>query len=251
MPLARSPLLRCLLLALSLATAGRAGDLVVSAAASLTDAFQELGRRHEARHPGTRVVLNAGASDKLLQQILAGAPVDVFASADQAAMDRAVAQGAVDAASRATFAGNALVMIVPLEARSPATPAELLQPQVRRVAIANPASVPAGRYAREALEALGLWRAVEAKAVFGQSVRQCLDYAARGEVDAAFVYATDAAIQTHKVRVVATVPTRTPITYPLAVATGTRQAEAARAFVALVLSPEGRAVLARFGFTTP
>ncbi len=229
----------------------RGGDLVVSAAISLTEAFQELGRRYEARHPGTKVVLNTGASDKLLQQILAGAPADVFASADQVAMDKAVAQKAVDPATRATFAGNALVLIVPADAKGPASPAALLDPKVRRVAVANPASVPAGRYAREALEAQGLWAAVEAKAVFGQSVRQCLDYVARGEVDAGFVYATDAAVQAGKVRVAATVPTRTPVTYPIALVLGTRQTEAARAFVALVVSVEGREVLARHGFTAP
>jgi molybdate transport system substrate-binding protein len=244
-------LLRSLALGLGLAASLSAGDLVVSAAASLTEAFQELGRRHEARHPGTKVVFNTGASDKLLAQILAGAPVDVFASADQVAMDKAVAQRAVDPATRATFAGNALVLIVPAGASHPATPAALLDPKVGRVAVANPASVPAGRYTREALEALGLWAGVEAKAVFGQSVRQCLDYVARGEVDAGFVYATDAAVQAAKVKVAALVPTRTPVTYPIAVVAGTRQAEAAKAFVALVCSAEGREVLARFGFTKP
>lgn len=223
---------------------------MVSAASSLADAFRELGRQHEARHPGTRVVLNTGASDKLLLQILAGAPVDVFASADQVAMDRAVAEGAVDPGTRVTFAGNTLVMIVPVGAPGPASPAELLHPGVRRVAIANPASVPAGRYTREALEPAGLWPGVQAKAVFAQSVRQCLDYVARGEVDAGFVYATDAALQAGKVRVAAPVPTRTPVTYPMAVVGRTRQAEEARAFIALVRSGEGRAVLARFGFTS-
>lgn len=229
----------------------RGGELVVSAAASLAEAFQELGRRHEARHPGLKIVLNTGASDKLLQQILAGAPVDVFASADQAAMDKAVARKAVDPATRATFAGNALVMIVPAGAGGPTTPAALLGSAVRRVAVANPASVPAGRYTRELLESLGSWAAVEPKVVFGQSVRQCLDYVARGEVDAGFVYATDAAVQSSKVKVAATLPTRTPVTYPIAVVTGSRQAEAARSFVALVCSDEGRAVLARFGFKAP
>lgn len=240
-------------LGLGLAASLSAGDLVVSAAASLSEAFQELGRRHEARHPGAKVVFNTGASDKLLQQILAGAPADVFASADQVAMDKAVAQRAVDPATRATFAGNALVMIVPvgLPGPAPAALADLLRPAVRRVAVANPASVPAGRYTREALVALGLWPGVEGKAVLGQSVRQCLDYVARGEVEAGFVYATDAAVQAAKVKVAATVPTRTPVTYPIAVVAGTRQAEAARAFVALVCSHEGREVLARHGFTRP
>ncbi|HWI10060.1 MAG TPA: molybdate ABC transporter substrate-binding protein, partial [Burkholderiaceae bacterium] len=188
----------------------QAADLTVSAAASLTNAFKELGPAFEAQNPGTTVVFNFAASDALLAQIAKGAPADVFASADQQAMDRADAQKVLVAGSRRNFAGNSLVMIVPGDsALGLGAPADLQRPAVKRVAIGNPASVPVGRYTKASLEAAKLWAAIEPKAVLAQSVRQALDYVARGEVEAGFVYATDAAIMKDKVKVVATVPTDT------------------------------------------
>ena len=120
-----------------------------------------------------------------------------------------------------------------------------------RVAIGNPAGVPAGRYAKGALESAKLWAAVEPKAVMAQSVRQALDYVARGEVEAGFVYATDAAIMKDKVRVVATIATATPITYPIAAIAGSPNPAAARRVLGFLASPAAQAVLARHGFGTP
>ena len=239
------------LLALLCSTA-HAADLTVCAASSLTNAFRDLGPAFEAGHPGTTVVFNFGASDALLAQIARGAPADVFASADPEAMDRAAAQRLLAPGSRRNFVGNALVMITPAD--SPlalASPADLQRPEVKRVAVGNPASVPAGRYAKAALVAAGLWAAVEPKAVFTQNVRQALDYVARGEVEAGFVYATDAAIMKNRVRVAASVPTDTPVTYPIAAVAGSPNAEAARKFLDFVLTPAAQAVLARHGFTKP
>jgi molybdate transport system substrate-binding protein len=229
-----------------------AADLVVSAAASLTDAFRAAGEAYEARHPGTRVVLNFAASDVLLRQIVNGAPADVFASADQAAMDKAVAAGAVDPATRHDFARNRLLLVVPKDARVAVPSAQALAgADVKRVAYGDPASVPAGRYARAALESLGLWNAVSAKGVLAQNVRQALDYVARGEVDAGLVFATDAAAMRDRVTVVATVPTPRPVTYPIAVVAGSKQAGEAAAFSAFVRSAEGRRILAGYGFQAP
>lgn len=229
-----------------------AADLVVSAAASLTDGFQAAGSAYEKAHPGTHVVFNFAASDVLLRQIEQGAPVDVFASADEVAMDKAVAGKVVDATSRRDFASNALVLIVPLGAgQGIAGPADLASPAVKRVAYGDPASVPVGRYTKAALEAATLWDVVSAKGVLAQNVRQSLDYVARGEVDAGFVFATDAAIAKGRVRVVATVPTPTPVRYPLASVSGTKQAGEARAFRDFVLSAEGQGILARYGFGAP
>ena len=155
--------------------------------------------------------------DALLAQIAKGAPVDVFASADQEAMDRADRQQLLAAGSRRNFVGNALVLIVPSDSTlGLKAAADLGRPAVKRVAIGNPASVPVGRYTKGALEAAKLWATVEPKAVLAQSVRQALDYVARGEVEAGLVYATDAALMKDKVRVVASVPTTTAITYPIA-----------------------------------
>ena len=238
---------------LALASLGaEAADLTVSAAASLTNAFRELGPAFEARNPDTKVLLNFGASDALLAQIAKGAPADVFVSADQDAMDRAEAQKLLAAGSRRNFVSNALVMIVPGDSTLRLkTLADLQRPEVRRVAIGNPASVPVGRYTRGALEAARLWAAVEPKAVLAQNVRQALDYVARGEVEAGFVYLTDAAIMKDKVQVVATVPTDTSITYPIATVAGSPNPEAARKFLDFVVTPAAQAVLARYGFGKP
>ena len=239
------------LLALS-SVAGHAADLTVSAAASLTNAFKELGPAFEAGHPATQVVFNFAASDALLAQIAKGAPVDVFASADQAAMDRADAQKLLVAGTRRNFVANALVMIVPGDsALGLKALADLRKPEVKRVAIGNPAGVPAGRYTRGSLEAAKLWGAVEPKAVMAQSVRQALDYVARGEVEAGFVYATDAAIMRDKVKIVAAIPTETPISYPIAAIAGSPNPDAARQFLDFVATPAAQAVLARYGFVTP
>ena len=239
------------LLALS-SVAVQAADLTVSAAASLTNAFRELGPAFEAQNPGTQVVFNFAASDALLAQIAKGAPADVFASADQEAMDRAAAQNVLVAGTRRNFVANTLVMIVPSDSKlGLAAMADLQKPEVKRVAIGNPAGVPVGRYTKGSLEAAKLWAAVEPKAVMAQSVRQALDYVARGEVEAGFVYATDAAIMKDKVKVVATIPTESPITYPVAAVAGSPNRDAARKFLDFVMTPAAQAVLARYGFGKP
>lgn len=232
--------------------AAQAADLTVSAAASLTHAFRDLGPAFEAQNPGIQVLFNFAASDALLAQIAKGAPVDVFAAADQDAMDRAEAQKLLAPGSRHNFAGNTLVLVTPGDSTlNLKSLADLQGAEVRRIALGNPSGVPAGRYARGALEAAGLWPAVEPKAVFAQNVRQGLDYVARGEVEAGFVYGTDAAVQKDKVKLAFAVPTGMPILYPVATVAASPNADAARRFVAFVLSPAGRAVLARHGFRKP
>jgi molybdate transport system substrate-binding protein len=240
------------LLLLAGVSGASAADLVVSAASSLTDAFTAVGKAYEAKRPGTHVVLNFAASDVLLRQITSGAPADVFASADQAAMDKAAAAKAIDPATRKDFAANRLVLVVPHDSQAAIHgSADLKAAGVKRVAYGDPASVPVGRYTQAALEQQGLWEAVSAKGVLAQNVRQSLDYVARGEVDAGFVFATDAAIMKDKVKVAATVPTPKPITYPIAVVAGSKQPGDAAAFEAFVQSAEGRGILAGFGFEAP
>jgi len=229
-----------------------AAELTVPAAASLTNAFREIGQAFEAAHPATPVRFNFAASGALLQQIAQGAPVDVFASADMETMDQAEQRRLVRPADRAVFARNALVVVVPSDAAVvPKSLAELAAPAFRRVAIGVPASVPVGRYARAVLEKAGLWPAIEAKAVGAQSVRQALDYVARGEVDAGFVYATDAAVLPGKVRLAFTVPTDAPVLYPIAPVAASTNPAGAQQFVAYVLSPAGQAILAKHGFAAP
>ncbi|CAB3757292.1 molybdate ABC transporter substrate-binding protein [Paraburkholderia solisilvae] len=227
----------------------RADDLIVSAAASLTNAFKAVGEAFEKQHPGTKVLFNFGASDVLMQQIANGAPADVFASADQKAMDKAAAEKVIVSATRKDFAANSLVLIVPSDSRfAPATLNELSAASVKRVAYGDPASVPVGRYTEGALKAAGVWDAVSAKGVLATNVRQSLDYVSRGEVDAGFVFGTDAAIMPERVKIALTVPTQTPITYPIAQVEGSHHAADAQAFINFVLSPAGQAVLAKYGF---
>jgi len=234
------------------ALSAQAAELTVSAASSLTNAFKEAGQAFETRRPGTKVLFNFGASDVLAQQIAKGAPVDVFASADQEAMDKAQARKSIVDGSRRNFAANSLVVIVPADSSLPLKSlGDLQQANVKRIALGNPASVPFGRYAKHALDAQKLWPALESKAIYAQNVRQALDYVARGEVDAGFVYATDAAVQKDKVRVALSVPVDVPITYPIGLVAGGPQPAQARQFVDFLLSPAGQMILAKYGFLKP
>ena len=236
---------------LSLASlAALAADLTVSAAASLTNAFTDIGPLYEAANPGARVLFNFGASGALLQQIAKGAPADVFVSADQESMDQAQAQGLVKA--RRDFVSNTLVVVVPASAATPPkTLADLAQAGYARVAIGLPASVPVGRYTKGVLEAARLWGAIEPKMIGAGSVRQALDYVARAEVDAGFVYATDAAVMPEKVKVAFTVPTTKPVLYPIATLNGGPNAADAAKFVDFLFTAPAQAVLAKYGFGRP
>lgn len=226
-----------------------AEDLVVSAAASLTEAFHEVGRDFETAHPGTHVAFNFGASEVLLRQIEQGAPADVFASADEVTMDKAVAAGFVAAPTRKDFAANALVLVVPIKASTiPGSIADLRNEAYKTIAIGIPDSVPAGRYAKQALVAAKLWDTLQPKIVQAQNVRQTLDYVARGEAEAGFVYATDAAVQAQKVRVAVNVPTTTPVRYPVGVIADCARKPTACEFEQFLLSAQGQAVFARHGF---
>ncbi|MFG6463937.1 molybdate ABC transporter substrate-binding protein [Roseateles sp. DXS20W] len=237
-------------LACSLPLLAAAQQLTVSAAASLTDAFKAIGARFEAAKPGVTVRFNFAASGVLVQQIAQGAPVDVFASADQDTMDRAAAQKLIAADTRRDVAANALVLVVPADSAVQRV-ADLSGPAVKRIAVGKVASVPVGRYTQQALGSAQLWSALSPKLVFADNVRQVLDYVARGEVEAGFVYRTDAGIAKDKLRVAATVGGHTPITYPAAVVADSRQPALAREFVAFLGSAEAQAILARHGFVKP
>jgi molybdate transport system substrate-binding protein len=250
-----NPMLKRLCCAAILAVVGvaaPAAEITVSAAASLTNAFRELAQSYEAAHPGDKVLLNFAASDALVQQIAKGAPVDVLASADQDAMDKAQSQQLLAPGSRRNFASNGLVLAVPRGSTLPIKSLEDLKgPAVAKITMGNPAGVPAGRYAKQALEQAGVWAAVQAKLVFGASVRQSLDYVARGEVDAGVVYVTDVAAQKDKVKAALPVPGAAPMAYPVAAIRTAPNAAGARQFLAYVLAPAGQAVLAKHGFGKP
>jgi len=239
-------------LAWSAAVPAMAADITVSAAASLANAFKELSQSFEAANPGNKVLLNFAASDALVQQIAKGAPVDVLASADQDAMDKAEARQLLVQGSRKNFVSNSLVLVVPANSTLPIKSlADLTLPAVAKITMGNPAGVPIGRYAKEALEKAGLWTAVQPKLVYGASVRQSLDYVARGEVDAGFVYVTDVAAQKDKVKAALPVPGTAPVTYPIAAIRSAPNAAGATKFLAYVHSTAGQATLAKYGFGKP
>jgi len=224
-------------------------ELTVSAAASLTNAFADIGKKFEQKNPGVKVRFNFAASGPLLQQIALGAPVDVFASADQKTMNQAQEKNLIASGSRKDFVRNELVLISP---RSTKVQVKGLQdltlPEVKRIAIGNPETVPVGRYAQESLNQEGLWKKLEPKFIFANSVRQALDYVSRGEVEAGFVFSTDAMIAKDKVQMVVKVEKHQPIVYPLAMVAASPKKDLAQKFIDFVLSPEGQEILAGYGF---
>ncbi|MFA7438945.1 molybdate ABC transporter substrate-binding protein [Castellaniella sp.] len=240
--------------ALSFAMLGsaHAETLLVAAAASLTNAFKDLASSYEQAHPGTQVLTTFGASDVVLRQILEGAPADLFASADQAAMDQAQAAGVIEAGTRRDFARNTLVLIVPADAPATIrTAQDLRRPEIQRIALGNPRSVPVGRYTLAALQQAGLADLLESRQILGQNVRQVLSYVERGEVDAGFVFATDAAMAADRVRIVQTLDTPTPVVYPVALVARPSLSGAAADFLDYLLSEPGQAILARYHFSRP
>lgn len=226
------------------------GSLTVSAAVSLKDAFQEIGALYRER-TGVRVSFNFGASGVLQKQIETGAPVDVFASAGALQMDELAAKNLVDGAARRIFARNTLVLITPRDsALGIKSFADLAKPEVRKIAVGNPKTVPAGQYTEEMLQKTNLKNAVEPKLITAEDVRQVLDYVVRGETDAGIVYATDALAAGDKARTAAVADenAHAPVLYPIAVVRDSPQKASAQAFVDLVLSREGQEILRRYGF---
>jgi len=243
-----------ILLLLAAVSSVQAQDVTLSVAISMKDVVGELGRSFMAARPGVTLRYNFGSSGELQKQIEGGAPVDLFISAAERQMDELEKKGLVVGQSRRIFARNVLTVIKPADSKIDITKsAELLDARVTKVVIGNPKTVPAGQYAEESLKALGIWDRLQPKLVFSENVRQALDYVARGEVDAGFVYTTDAATRLSHVKEAfrPAEDTYRPVVYPAAVVAGAKQAALARAFRDLLVSRDGRATLARFGFQPP
>ncbi len=229
---------------------GQHQPIVVGAAISLKESFNELGGIYEHR-TGTKVTFTFGSSGELEKQIEAGAPVDVFASAAEKEMDELQAKNLIDRATRTDFARNSLVLVVPIDSKLQLRSfPDLEKSSVTKIAIGDPKTVPAGQYAQQLLRNTQLWPKVEARLIMAENVRQVLDYVARGEVDAGIVYATDVQVAQGKVSVAASAADQDygPILYPLAVIKGSANANAAKGFVDLVVSPEGDQILKKHGF---
>jgi molybdate transport system substrate-binding protein len=234
------------------AAAQQPTSLTVSAAISLKDALGELGRAYEQSHPGAKILFNYAGSGTLQHQIEQGAPVDIFFSAAEKQMDSLQSKGLIVAGTRKNIVANDLVLIVPATSNLVRSFRDLPRPDVKIVALGQPETVPAGMYARQALDHLGLLTAVKKKTVYAKDVRQVLTYVETGNADAGIVYRTDARISA-KVRVVATAPadSHEPIIYPAAVVKGSKNVASARAFLDFLAGSEARAVFAKYGFAAP
>jgi molybdate transport system substrate-binding protein len=226
--------------------------IMVSAAASLTEAFTDMESQFEDENPGVDVNFNFAGSGNLRTQIEGGAPVDVFASADQKNMDILAGEKLIENSSRKDFAQNSLVLIVPASSTLKITGIEdLTAPEVKRIAIGNPDTAPVGKYTTQALTEEGIWDQLENKTVLADDVKQVLVYVERGEVDAGFVYMTDAkTADPGTIEIVTNVTVSTPISYPIAVVSASENKEEAQEFLDYVTGEEGQEILEEYGFTS-
>jgi molybdate transport system substrate-binding protein len=224
-------------------------ELTVSAAASVQDALNDIQVAYQAAEPTVTITYNFGSSGSLAQQIAQGAPTDVFLSASQQWMDDLEEKGQLLDGTRRDLLLNSLVMIVPQNKTEVTDFSDFATDQVNKLAMGEPESVPAGRYAKEALISLNLFEGVQSKLVFSKDVRQVLSYVETGNVDAGLVYATDAQLS-DQVRVVATAPieSHSPIVYPVGVVADSENSEAAQAFIDFLSSDTAIAIFEEYGF---
>jgi molybdate transport system substrate-binding protein len=222
-----------------------AREILVFGAASLTESLEELGKAFEGS-TGTKVSFSFGSSSDLARQIEAGAPADAFFSADTAKMDAVENAGLVRKADRREFLSNVLVVVVPSDSTAKVASAKDLE-TFPKLALADPAAVPAGVYAKRWLIKEGVWDALERKVIPMLDVRAALAAVGGADVPAGIVYRTDAAIS-ERVRVAYVVTDGPAITYSVAPIASSRNAAAAAKFVAFLDSPEGRRVFERRGF---
>jgi molybdate transport system substrate-binding protein len=241
--------MRAVLLALLLTVSlpAHAERVLVFAAASTTEALQEVGRAFSKEH-GHTVEFAFGASSDLARQAVAGAPADAFLSADTARMEQVEKAGLIQAGTRVDLLSNRLVVVVPLDSKRKVASAQDLK-ALKRLALADPAAVPAGIYAREWLERAGVWKELEPRVVPSLDVRAALSAVEAGRVEAGVVYATDAAMS-KRVRVAFSIPEGEGprIVYPVAALSGGKASGAGAAFVRFLRGDTARRIFERHGF---
>jgi molybdate transport system substrate-binding protein len=230
---------------------GRAAEILIFAAISLTDGLKEIAPLYEKTSSDT-LSFNFAGSNELARQIEAGAPADIFFSADEAKMDSLAHRDRLLAGSRRSLLGNTLLIIVPKGASIIlSNPAQLGDKSlVNRLALANPDAVPAGIYAKEFLTKLGIWEQVVAEIIPTENVRACLAAVESTNAEAGIVYKTDA-LTSHEVKVAYEIPAADGphISYPLAVIKDSAHAEAAKKLVEYLASPEAAKIFVKYGFT--
>jgi len=240
-----------LLTLLAFLSAGQlfAAELTVFAAASLTDSLKQIGAEYE-KATGDKVRFNFAASNVLAQQIQAGAPADIFFSADEAKMDSLDKAGLISSETRKNLLGNTLVIITAENGLTLSKPEDLAKPEIKHLSLGDPKAVPAGVYAKEWLEKIGLWKSIETKVVPAENVRAAMAVVESGNAEAGIVYKTDAAIS-KKVTVALEVPAADgpKIIYPAAVVKDSRNAEAARKLLGFLADKKADETFAKFGFS--
>jgi molybdate transport system substrate-binding protein len=226
-----------------------ADEILVSAAASLTDALKEISTGYQSKSKHT-VKFNFGPSSGLARQIEEGAPADMFFSADLPQMDALDKKDRLEPGTRKNLLSNQLVIIVPEDSKlAISSPKDLFKAEVKRIVLAEPATVPVGVYTTKYLTDEGLWDRVKPKVVPVQDVRATLASVESGNVEAGFVYKTDAAVS-RKVKIVYEVPMdKGPkITYPVAIVKESKRKDAARDFMNFVISPAAKQAFKKYGF---
>ena len=223
--------------------------LTISAAASLQDAIQEIGKLYNQQKPNVQLIYNFGSSGSLRHQIEQGAPVDVFISAAEQHMDALENKNLLLNNTRQNLLKNEVVLISAQNNDKIAGFPQLKSDLVSKIAIGAPDSVPAGKYAKEVLDSLKLYKSLEPKFVFAKDVRQVLVYVETGNVEAGIVYRTDAQIS-NQVKVLATAPidSHSPIIYPVAIAKDSKNPETAQDFIQFLLSNTAKNVFTEYGF---
>ncbi len=233
------------------AGAAPARYLTVSAAMSLKGAFEDIGAIYEKKYPGVKVRFNFGASGVLEKQIELGAPADIFASASVKEMDELESNGLLIKNTRWNFARNSLVLVVPANSKLKVRSLDdLAANSVKRIAIGNPKSVPAGKYSEETLKNLHLLERLKEKLVYTENVRQVMDYVSRGEVEAGLAFYSDTFSRGGGFKIVGKVPegSHEEINYPIAVIRGSANESLAKAFILTVISEMGKEALKKNGF---
>jgi len=228
-------------------------ELTISAAASLTDALNEIQTIYETKHSNIKLVFNYGASGALQQQIEQGAPADLFLSAATKNMKALVDKQLIDSAQQHHLLSNELVVVVPSDGKlSIGSEQDLKKDDVKKIAIGIPESVPAGKYAQEALTNANLSDALQTKIVQAKDVRQVLQYTETGNVDAGFVYKTDA-LASDKVKVAFAVDPNSysPINYPVGIVKATKHAKEAEELYDFLQTNEALDVFVKYGFKIP
>lgn len=227
----------------------RAAEITVFAAASLTDSLKEIAANYE-KSSGDKIIFNFGASSTLARQIEAGAPADIFFSADKAQMDGLAKKSLIDPATRKSRLWNALVVVVAVDSMVPIQSAnDLTNATVKQIALADPKAVPAGVYAKAWPTQQQLWPAIEPKVVPTENVRAALAAVESGNVEAGVVYKTDAGIS-KKVKVAYEVPAKDApdISYPMALVKDSKQPDAAKNFLNYLDSKEAGDIFKKSGF---